>query len=413
MQRAPQTSTPADRFLQAQCIDDPWPLFDELREQRPLSRIGESGAHLVASWDLVEEALAREQDFSANLTGVLYRKDNGEPAIFAMPADGAVNVIATADEPDHSLHRSIIQPHFLSPQVNALEADIAGWVEQELDSWLAGGAGDIVPLTERIPARVVAHLLALPQSDVEHFRRWAMMGGDMLAGHIDAGRMAYLAEQTSAMANYLAGHLQAQIDRAADDGSVMASLAQAVGNEQLPFAQALGIAIVLFGAGGESTAALMGSAVKWLAGDTELQSQLRSNHQLIPRFVEEIVRLESPFKFHYRAVQRDCALGGYRLHRGDCLLLAWAAVNRDPDRFDDANCLRLDRAHYRQHMGFGRGAHFCIGALLARAEAKLLIRALLERGSSLQLDSGQPPRYAQSIFIRRLEQLSLLVTIAT
>ena len=408
MRRAPQTSTPADLLLQRQSIDQPWPLFKELREQRPLSRMGESGAHVVASWALIEEVLAREADFSANLNGVLYRDDSGEPAIFAMPAEGAVNVIATADEPDHSLHRSIIQGHFQSPQVKALEAGIAAWVDEELAQWMDSGVTDIAPLTERIPARVVAQLLALPQQDIEHFRRWAMMGGDMLAGHIDAPRMTYLAEQTSAMASYLGDCLQIQIDQpGSGSDSVMASLAAAERDGALSFSDALGIAIVLFGAGGESTAALLGSSIKWLAESFALQQQLREQPALISRFIEEIIRLESPFKFHYRAVQRNCSLGGYALQPGDYLLLAWSAANRDPGRFADPDQLRLDREHYRQHMGFGRGAHFCIGALLARLEAKLLLSALLERSESLALDSASPPRYAQSIFIRRLEQLPL------
>ncbi len=411
MRRAPQTSEPPALLLQPGSMDDPWPLFNTLREQRPLSRIGNSGAHVVASWELVEDVLAREEDFSANLRGVLYCEANGEPAIFAMPSEGAVNVIATADEPDHSLHRAIIQHHFLSPQISALEAGIADWVDRELAAWQADGAGDIVPLTERVPARVVAELLALPQDDVEHFRRWAMMGGDMLAGHIDAERMRYLGEQTNAMASYLGERLQQQVQQGdVGAGSVMASLAAAVRDEQLPFSQALGIAIVLFGAGGESTAALIGSAIKRLAESAELQQQLREQPALIPRFVEEIVRLETPFKFHYRAVQRDCTLGGYELCAGDYLLLAWAAVNRDPARYPAPGELRLDRDHYRQHMGFGRGAHFCIGALLARVEARLLLSRLLEHCGSLTLDSTRPARYAQSIFIRRLASLPLVIT---
>ena len=90
-------------------IEDPYPFFARLRAERPISRVGETGVHLVASWELIEEALQREADFSANLTGVLVRGEDAQPAIFELPTLGT-NVIATADEPEHAVHRRLAQP---------------------------------------------------------------------------------------------------------------------------------------------------------------------------------------------------------------------------------------------------------------------------------------------------------------
>jgi cytochrome P450 len=163
----------------------------------------------------------------------------------------------------------------------------------------------------------------------------------------------------------------------------------------------------MFGAGGESTAGLLGSAVRLLAEAPALADELRANPRLLPRFVEETVRLESPFKFHYRAVRRACELGGAQLQPGDRLMLLWAAANRDPAVFEDPDALRLDRPHPKQHLGFGRGAHFCIGAPLARLEARVLLEELLSRTQHLALRAGSPPVHARSLFVRRLESLPL------
>ena len=120
--RAPIYSSNPNELFEPATISNPQPLYARLRSETPLSRIADSGVHLVATWDLIDEALARESDFSANLTGVLMRTP-GDPSIFATPeVDGGV--IATADEPLHSIHRGILQSRFSTQSVATLEAPV-------------------------------------------------------------------------------------------------------------------------------------------------------------------------------------------------------------------------------------------------------------------------------------------------
>jgi cytochrome P450 len=272
---------------------------------------------------------------------------------------------------------------------------------------VAAGGGDFAPIAEVIPARAIGRLLGLPEGDVEKFRTWALMGGDMLAGDIDAERLSFLAAETARMLAYLGEHLErAPLGaREENEPSLLLLLADAVQRGEISRDEALGIAMVLFSAGGESTASLLGSAMKHLAGEPVLAERLRSEPELIPAFVEEICRLESPFKFHYRAVRRACELGGYTLEPGDRLMLLWASANRDPAVFADPDTLRLDRAHPRDHMSFGRGQHFCVGAPLARLEARVLLEEVLARTERLDLIPDDPARYTGSILVRRLERL--------
>ncbi|MEH6590500.1 MAG: cytochrome P450 [Halioglobus sp.] len=407
--RAPPYSTADDEILSIEAIEHPQRLYARLRTQTPLARIGDSGFHTVANWSLIEEVLGREQDFSANLTGVLYRGAQGQPQSFELPSGSATNVIATADDPAHAVHRSILQPRFLATHIKAMEPLLRQWASAVLQPLLSVGEGDFAPVSEQLPARAVAYLLGLPETDLPQHRVWAMMGGDILAGEVSGEGLMFLATETANMAQYLGDHLDKALAKPdpSENAPILHTLARAVVSGEIDREQALGIAIVLFGAGGESTAALIGSAIHQLALHPTLAGQLRDKPELTPLFIEEVIRLEPPFKFHYRVVRRACRLGGYDLAEGDRLMLLWASANRDPERFSEPDSLRLDRKHSRQHLSFGRGLHFCIGASLARLEARVMLEALLADGRQLHVPAGQMPVYANSIFVRRLERLPL------
>lgn len=216
------------------------------------------------------------------------------------------------------------------------------------------------------------------------------------------------------MFDYLGLHLDRADPHTADapDGTLMAALARGVAEGHIDRETAVGISSVLFGAAGESTAALIGSCLLRLAQSPAIADQLRSTPGLVPRFVEEVVRLEPPFNFHYRVVKRACRLGGYDLEPEDRLLLSWASANRDESVFSEPDAMRLDRRFPKNHVGFGRGAHFCIGAHLARLEARTVVEAVLRRTSRVALDESSPVVHARSIFVRRPERLPLRVELA-
>ena len=152
------------------------------------------------------------------------------------------------------------------------------------------------------------------------------------------------------------------------------------------------------------------SDLRLLAQNPAIADKLRSGPEQIPQFIEEVVRLEPPFKFHYRSVRQSCELGGMELEPGDRLMLLWAAANRDPEIFADPETLRLDRRYPKRHMSFGRGAHFCIGAPLARLEARVIFEEVIARTRHIALSTSSPPVHARSIFVRRLTSLQVEVS---
>lgn len=409
--RAPLYSHDPNEIFSADTIADPQPFYARLRKTMPVARIGDTGVHVVTSWALVEEALGREEDFSANLTGVLMHGADGHPSIFSLEGSGATQVISNADEPEHAVHRGLLRARLAPARIARTEASVQGWADAAIAPLVTHGGGDFVSVAERVPALAVASLLGLPESDVEHFRIWAMMGGDILAGAIGSERMRFLFEENRRMLAYLSDHLDRADAAAADrpDATVLSVLARGVADGVIDRRTAIGISIVLFGAGGESTASLIGSCLLRLSRDAELADALRSEPSLVARFVEEVVRLDPPFNFHYRAMRRACQLAGFDLAPGDRLMLAWAAVNRDESVIEDPDTLRLDRRHPKHHMGFGRGMHFCLGSHLARLEARCVVASLLRQTRAVRTDDADPPVWARSIFVRRLERLPLAV----
>jgi cytochrome P450 family 144 len=165
--------------------------------------------------------------------------------------------------------------------------------------------------------------------------------------------------------------------------------------------------VTLFAAGGESTASLLGSAAWMLAHRPDIQRQVRENPELLTAFIEETLRYEPPFRGHYRHVRNDTMLGGVDLPADSHLLLLWGAANRDPAHFEMPG-ERLDRTGAKGHISFGKGAHFCVGAALARLEAQIVLRLLLDR--TLKIEAADVGRWLPSILVRRLERLELAVT---
>ena len=369
--------------------------------------------YLVSSWQLILEVLKNQRDYSANLTGILMTGESGQPELFDLTQfGGSVDAIANADEPFHSVHRKLVLPQLNARKVAAMEDEVRRWARDGVRELVAAGRGDCVgELANAIPVKVMARLLGLPLADIDQLMGWAFSGGDILAGTVDLQRMAALGISTGQMRAYLADHLAAVLNSADHryPQDVTEELAKGVREGLISEQDAIGIMIVLVGAAGESTSSLVGSAIRILAGDLPLQQQLRAQPALIQRYIEEVVRLEAPFRGHYRAVLNKTQLGGITLPGTARVLLLWAAANRDPAVFAEPDKLDIGRGDVSEHLGFGHGIHFCIGARLARMEARVILEELLQLTSNIRLDSAFTPGHVSSIFVRRLGALYLQV----
>jgi cytochrome P450 len=173
----------------------------------------------------------------------------------------------------------------------------------------------------------------------------------------------------------------------------------------------------LFGAGQDTSAKLLGNAMRFIIEQPGLQQQLRENPAQIPQFLEEVLRLEGSTKMTARLARKDTRIGDLHVPAGTKVMLALAAANRDPRRWENPQAFELDRPKIKEHLAFGRGAHVCVGAPLARAEVRVIIEKFLEHTSHIDLDEekhgpagNRNLEYEPSFIIRGLEEMHLKLT---
>jgi len=398
----------ATDFFGTDALQDPYPLYDRMRDQAAVHRIGDSVFYAVCGWDAVTEAVNRVEDFSSNLTATMVFHDDGTVTPFDMGTlGGPMHALATADDPVHDAHRKMLVPHLTARRIRVIEefaeaTAIRLWSEGLVDGqieWMSA-------MANRLPMMVVARLLGLPGQDVDKLIRLGFATTTLLDGVVSPAQLENAGKAAMELAGYVMEHFAKAGERPAP--GLIGDLAARYATGELEQFPALGIMLTLFSAAGESTASLLGSAACILVSRSDIQEQVRAHPELLGAFIEETLRYESPFRGHYRHVVRDTTLAGVDVPADSRLLLMWGAANRDPQQFDSPNEFRLDRSGAKGHITFGKGAHFCVGAALARLEAQIVLRMLLEQTEWVQADDvGQ---WLPSILVRRLDHLKLVVT---
>ena len=394
-------------FFGADAIQDPYPLYDRLRAEGPVHRIGESGFYAVCDWATVNEAINRPEHFSSNLTATMMFTPEGTVAPFELDGlGGPTQILATADDPAHAAHRKMLVPQLAAKRIRVMEAFIAETFDQLWADGLREGSIEWMGgLANRLPMMVVAELIGVPAEDVDQLIQWAYASTQLLDGLVDEQQLIAAGTAGMEMGNYIHRQLvRTAADRQDNFLGALAARRQASEVEEIT-AQLM--MVILFSAGGESTASLLGNAMEILATRPDIQRQVRENPDLLGPFIEESLRYEPPFRGHYRHVVADTTLGGTDLPAGSRLLLLWGAANRDPVHFDAPNEFRLDRPGGKGHITFGKGLHFCVGAALARLEAQIVLRAVLDRTS--WVDAADVGPWLPSVLVRRRAHLRLRV----
>jgi cytochrome P450 len=393
-------------LFDAECIQDPYPLYSRMLATGPVHQIGDSGFHAVCSWDAVNDVIARPEDFSSNLTATMSYQPDGTVAAFEMEGiGGASHVLATADDPAHAVHRKALVPQLAAKRIRASEPFI---VDTANRLWNANSLGGRIEwmsaVANRLPMTIVGRIIGVPDEDNDKLVRWGYAATQLVEGLADRHQLA----AAGVAVTELGGYITEQLERASADprDNLLGDLAAACDSGVMDRTAALFMLITLFSAGGESTASLIGSATWVLATRPDVQRRLRDDPDLVGTFLEEVLRYEPPFRGHYRHVLRDTTLGGVDLAAGSHLLLLWGAANRDPSHFQDPDQFRLDRVNGKGHIAFGRGAHFCVGAALARLEATIVLGSLLDATSTIE--AAHVGRWLPSLLVRRLESLDLV-----
>ena len=390
-------------LLDPKVLDDPYPFYRQLHAQAPVWEIPGTGVFTVSTFELLAEAAGRVEDFSSNMKCLLYCDDAGLPGRFTF-GDAGGQALATADPPLHAIHRNAVFPELVAKRMEALEPDIVELANELLTQALDSGTvefmtaiGNIVPIT------MISRLVGFRDSNLDELWSAAVNGTRLVGSTLSLDALLEVVSSTDGILAWIGDQLSVALDEPSED--LLGAVADAVRDGVLSDSEAVGILTTLLSAGGETTTSLLGNAVRMLAERPELQEHLRQNPEQIATFAEEALRLESPFRYLMRSVPKNTTLGNVDIPAGSTVLLLWGAANRDANEFERPDEIDLGRRIPRRHVAFGRGIHHCVGAPLARIEARNVLTVLLDRTESIALEPEQSPSWVSSLLVRRHEQL--------
>ena len=394
---------PGTLLLDPSVVEDPIAFYRQLQRQAPVWQVAETGVFVVSSFATIAEAVGRVEDFSSNMVCLLYRDDEGLPRRLSF-GDSGVQTLATADPPIHTVHRGVVFPELMARRMAELEPEIEDVAARGMARALKARTVDFMAeIGNVVPITIISELIGFCGSDPGRLLQAAFDSTQLIGATLSLRQLQALVTRSDDIAAWIAGQLATAARQPADD--ILGTIARGIDAGALGLPEGVITLQTLLSAGGESTTSLLGNAVRILAERQDLQHRLRRQPALIPAFVEEALRLESPFRYHLRSVPENTRFADVDIPAGATVLLLWGAANRDPAEYEDPDEVVLDRPVPRHHVAFGHGIHYCVGAPLARLEARIVLTMLLEQTSSITLDPQRPPRRVESLLVRRHEKL--------
>ncbi len=413
-------SDSTDFFRGGSVLRDPYPYYEQLRDECPVHREPHQGVVMVTGYDEALSVFRDVQTFSScnSVTGPF-------PG-FGVPLEGDdvtelieqhrdelpfSDQLPTFDPPKHTMHRGLTLRLLTPKRMTENEPAIWRLADRQIDEFIDRGSCEIVgDFASPFAMLVIAELLGVPEEDHADFR--ARLARTTGFGTGEDKTMAHTPLE------FLYEKFMSYVEdrRREPREDVLTQLAHATYPDgSVPDAiDVVRVAANLFAAGQETTVRLLGSAFQILGEDAAVQARLRSDRDLIPNFVEEVLRFESPIKGDFRLSRVPATIGAVDVAAGTTVMVLNGAVNRDPRKFDRPETFDPERGNAREHLAFGHGIHFCPGAPLARTEGRVAVQRMLERTTDICIsDAAHGPagdrkyRYVPTYMLRGLQALHL------
>ncbi|WP_293912035.1 cytochrome P450 [Deinococcus sp.] len=394
-------------------IRDPYPLLERLREESPIFHDAALNKTVFTRYDDIS-AVLKDPRFGRTLTHLYSRDELGwpppDPAQAAFDAFNQGHLLDSEGE-KHTRLRSLVGKAFTPRRIQTLTPRIESLLEEQLS-----GLGSTFDLVEDyaapLPVAIIAELLGVPRTERHKLRPWS---ASIVRLYEPSYSAAQQAEAETAVTEFsaLIRDLAAR-RRAVPQGDLITALVEVEdGGGRLSESELIHTVILLLNAGHEASVNGLSAGVLALLRRPEhldMLVQTAPSEDSLPRFqtaVEELLRFDTPLPMFERYVLQDLDWNGTPLKTGDKVALLYASGNRDPRKFDAPDQLRLERDP-NPHLSFGLGRHYCVGAMLARLELGLSLRALLRRFPDLRLgDPGAEPQYGGGFVIRGLRRLEV------
>ncbi len=416
-----------DFFTDHEILLDPYSYFDAIRARGPVYQPPGRDYVMVTGSDELLEVMKNTRDFSSIIAlqgaaAPLPFRPEGADISSEIEANRpgflGGDLLVNYDDQRHAFSRALLSRLFTPSRLRANERFIAEYSEQLVKDAVANGGVELIKtISTPFVTMVIADLLGVPTEDRQIFMDAIEAGPP--PGSLDQNENDYSSEAHPlvVMGAYFMKYVEDRRANPRDD--VMSELANAkYPDGSTPEAiEIVNLTTFLFGAGQDTSAKLLGNSMRYIIDQPGLQERLRRDPSLIPQLLEEVLRLEGSSKQTTRLARRDTQIGGVKIPAGTKVMLCLGGANRDPRRWDDPNAFVLDRPRIREHLAFGRGAHVCAGAPLARVEVRVILEKFLEHTAHIDMDEAKHgPRgarrlaYEPSFIIRGLSELHLKLT---
>ena len=379
---------------------DPYPVWKRLRDEAPLYFNEKYEFYALSRYEDVERCFVDWETYSSAKGSVL--------EIIKANIEMPPGMFIFEDPPDHDLHRGLMSRVFTPRRLAAIDPKVRAFAARTLDPLVGQGGFDLIAeLGTEIPMRTIGMLLGIPEEDQAAIR-----------AHIDEGLRieegvmpeASITTQRDTASDDYAAYIDWRAEHPSDDLTtelLTAEFTDEQGNRRtLSREELLGYIGLLSGAGNETTTRLIGWAGKLLAEHPDQRRAMADHPELIPNAIEEILRYEPPSPVQARYVTRDAEHQGTNVPAGSVMVLLNASANRDERQFEDPDRLDIERK-VKRHFSFGYGLHFCLGAHLARLEARVALEELLARFPEWEVDYDNAIQ-ARTSTVRGWEKLPIV-----
>jgi len=405
-----------------EAIGCPYPIFSELRKESPIHFSEKLGTWVCTRYEDAMEILHDTDRFSSLMpTGPRdgrggfavameeLAKDPDMAEYFQTFLANAANaaVLLNADPPEHRRQRKAVNRAFRPSRLRGMEPMIEDVTEELLSPIRQKKEMEFVSeFAVGLPMTIIALALGVETSDLSTFKKWSddlVMPVGNPDPTIDKVR-EYLIS-LKGFNEFFGNLLQERRESPLED--IISDVATAeVNDEMLNEAEMLSMLQQFLVAGNETTTKLLTNLMHRLAVDDGLEQLLRNDPSLIDNFIEEGLRYEAPVGGLFRSAKIDTEVNGMQIKAGQHIWVIFAAANRDPEIFPDPDVFSVERDNAREHIAFGHGEHYCIGALLARSEAKIAMQRLLENIENISLlEDKNNFEYEESFVLRGLKEL--------
>lgn len=402
--------TPPFDYLSAEVLADPFAAYQHAVANHPVYAVPGGGLTIVTSYALVAEATSRIDDFSNDFSAILAGTRSSDPDVTAVLEKGwpQRNTLLTADPPDHTRFRKLVNLAFSMKRVDALEAHMRGIVTALIDRFIGDGQCEFVgQFAMPLPVQMISEQIGIDRTDFATVKRWSDAFADRLGGMISKERELACAAEVVEFQHALKAKIDARRAWPTDDLLSDLVNAQVDGERPLDDAELLSIIQQLMVAGNETTTASLAGGLVQLIRNPYQADKVRADPSLVRNLVEEVLRTESPTAGLWRVVKRDTELGGVPVKGGTMLMLRFAAANRDPEKFENPDRFDVARKNANAHLAFGRGIHMCVGNMLSRKELAVAFDELLKRLDRIEIANEAAMTYPPNMLLRGLSALPI------